>query len=318
MVVFGKTIDMIIMAIVLILILLLIVPPVFENSKSFVMLCNFVPAFCPDNVFADESTFIKYFNVEHGTGTILGGSVKVQWLLVKPSSGDELDYAIFYNSTDDDEPILANGPVTQKSGYKEMVIEFENYEPNTISFRVSSEKNPEHERKEVLWEFMPDYLESRDSFRSLNKDKISDEIFHQGGTKTSFHDYKIENDLRIVGFNKGTAVGKYGWTKEEITAPKECEGETCLCLCEKEKGVCSGERLCYEYENVDYFISERDDFLNFGVKVTYPGVDEVRYVVIPYKCLGLKWDMKINKNGMLNIEKLIRDGKTFIKIEVDT
>ena len=85
-------------AIVLVVIVVISVitsSPMLENSEGIVRLCNFVPAVCPEDVFAAESTVIKYFNVEPGLATKDGGSVRVQWLLVKPSPGLELDYGIY-------------------------------------------------------------------------------------------------------------------------------------------------------------------------------------------------------------------------------
>lgn len=131
-------------------------------------------------------------------------------------------------------------------------------------------------------------------------------------------------ETRIVGFNKGKAETTCG-SNGPIAVPEECIGKTCLCLCHNSNksskecvskettktGIDLYHRQCFAFEDVDYFIGEKEIGIDCGDSVSYPGIGKTNYLVLEGWC-GPLFQRKITKD--IKIEKITEEGMTFIKI----
>ena len=286
---------------VMIVIALFLLPSGFEQIPG---LCQFAPSICPGTVYAGEGGIDDFFVTKQ-----LGKSVKITAFLTV--SDGELPYHYFYHnaSGEDKQKITGFAP---KHGKYEFVYELPDFEPRTVGLVVPSDENEDMEVDARRSEFV-DLKSGMDSTSFFDFVRLNDAInFLVNGEEESriFINYDLNKDLILVGFNKGDVVEVCA-RQQRILMPEECEETSCLCLCKKEKDPChSGKRLCFGFEDVDYFIGEQK-ILHWGGGFTHPQYGPTYYLVLYGDCGSPTW-AEVNRDLILS--KTQENGETFVKI----
>ena len=183
-------------------------------------------------------------------------------------------------------------------------------------------------------------LPSFRNFDHLCKDVIKSEgrgfnILGTDETEYMFEDYDIYEDLIVVGFNEDDVYEGCGIIHvtshfDRIPMPEECDGITCLCLCKKEGLIGASDfcknRICFGFEDVDYFVGDYKYPFELGYGFNLPGNGQFNYLVLFGSCnVALKeivgslavpipnlelWNMRD-----INVEEIEVDGRTLIKIK---
>ncbi len=289
-------------------------------SESFKhAICDNFGLFCS----GEDLGYIIYFDVQQ----YLGSGVRIRYLYLIDEEL-ETEVALSYSSASGEEGNIPEGTAIAGQDFYEIIYEINraNGEPDfftkTIKITVS-DKNGNEESKEVVLNPMADFdALSFQDFVKLSNTGIKSYLLGKGSEETEWRSrLHLADNLILVGFNRenvnDACLAGSQLITQQIKMPEECEGVACLCLCKAEdiigtSGYCK-ERICYGFEDVDFFISESKD-LHYGGRIPedrFPW-GEVYYLLLYGNCvpmIGSSWGSRD-----IDVEKTSMFGKTIIKI----
>jgi len=259
-----------------------------SGLKEVVCSLPYVDRLCADE--AATNYFIVDFSVVPGIGVIEEGEVKttasVSWTLLDV---DEIEYInVSHNtSADNREPLLKSG---LNAGNK--VVTLPDFDARTFTLEVYGEEGL-LESKSLFVDFRKGLdRNSLNDFLKLNEIVQRQEIEVNPYPEMTAP-YHIHEDLVVVGFNKGRDTVEEQCGKVDVyQKPEECDSNSCLCLCKAESVCLHSQRICFAYDDIDYFISRKgkgDDYLNRGLIIEgiTLGGNPVNSLVFLGNCGGL-------------------------------